>query len=105
MDSGPAPRGASRNDWEMQCDDLRQQPRPFRPGFSLYAAGRMSDEQHRDASANEALIAKSKARVLPGRSCGTCTLCCKVVGVLEIDKPGGVWCRHCVSGKHCAIYD
>jgi len=29
-------------------------------------------------------------RVVSGRSCGTCTLCCKAVGVLEIDKPAGV---------------
>jgi hypothetical protein len=71
----------------------------------LYAGGEMSAEPDRDASASEALIAKWQARVLPGRSCGTCTLCCKVVSVLEIDKPGGVWCPHCVSGRRCAIYE
>ena len=43
--------------------------------------------------------------IVPGRACGTCTLCCKVVGVLEIAKPAGVWCRHCSSGKRCGIYD
>ncbi len=44
-------------------------------------------------------------KVVPGRACGTCTLCCKVVGVLEIAKPAGLWCPHCVGGKRCAIYD
>jgi hypothetical protein len=88
----------------IACDDLRQQPLPLTAGASLYAAGDMSAEPDRDASASEALIAKWQARVLPDRSCGTCTLCCKVVSVLEIDKPGGVWCPHCVSGKRCAIY-
>ncbi len=65
----------------------------------------MSAELDRDASLNDALIARASARVVPGRSCGTCTMCCKAVGVVEIDKPGGVWCRHCVSGKRCTIYE
>ena len=45
------------------------------------------------------------ARVVAGRACGTCTLCCKVAAVEEFDKPNGVWCSHCVSGKRCTIYD
>ncbi len=44
-------------------------------------------------------------RVVPGRACGTCSLCCKVVGVEELAKPIGAWCLHCVRGKGCAIYD
>ena len=44
-------------------------------------------------------------RVVPGRECGTCTLCCKVAGVHELSKPSGVWCRHCTKDKRCAIYD
>ena len=65
----------------------------------------MSDEPDRDASLSDALIAKANAKVVPGRSCGTCTLCCKAVGVAEIAKPGGVWCQHCGSGKRCTIYE
>ncbi|MEA2876313.1 MAG: hypothetical protein QOF14_1509 [Hyphomicrobiales bacterium] len=45
------------------------------------------------------------ARVVPGRECGTCTLCCKVAAVEEVDKPNGVWCTHCLSGRRCTIYD
>jgi hypothetical protein len=41
---------------------------------------------------------------LPGRSCGGCTLCCKIMGVPEIDKPRGTWCPHCLRGKGCGIY-
>jgi hypothetical protein len=40
-----------------------------------------------------------------GRTCGTCTLCCKVMEVGEIAKPQGAWCAHCTPGKGCAIYD
>ena len=31
-------------------------------------------------------------------------LCCKVMGVLELDKPPVTWCSHCSVGKGCAIY-
>lgn len=41
---------------------------------------------------------------LPGRSCGGCTLCCKVMGVTELNKPRGVWCIHCKRGSGCHIY-
>lgn len=41
----------------------------------------------------------------PGRSCGSCTMCCKVHGIAEIAKPIGKWCPHCEIGKSCRIYD
>src|SRR4051812_14872278 len=44
-------------------------------------------------------------RMVAGRECGTCTLCCKVAAVEELNKPNGVWCSHCLSGKRCTIYD
>ncbi len=40
-----------------------------------------------------------------GRTCGACTLCCKVLAVDELDKPMGAWCRHCAPGKGCGIYE
>ena len=40
-----------------------------------------------------------------GNECGTCTLCCKLVHVYEIDKPMGKWCPHCSLGKGCQIYE
>jgi hypothetical protein len=39
------------------------------------------------------------------RECGTCTLCCKVMGIEELEKPRGVWCDHAMPGRGCAIYD
>lgn len=41
---------------------------------------------------------------MTGRECGTCNLCCKVMGILELEKPKGVWCSHAVPGCGCAIY-
>jgi hypothetical protein len=38
------------------------------------------------------------------RTCGTCTLCCKVVAVTSLGKPAGQWCQHARPGKGCAIY-
>jgi len=43
-------------------------------------------------------------RLVPGRACGTCMMCCKVPAIEEFAKPPGVWCRHAVSGKGCGIY-
>jgi hypothetical protein len=44
------------------------------------------------------------ARVVSGRSCGTCTLCCKVVSVAELGKAAGEWCKHCRPGRGCGIH-
>ena len=39
------------------------------------------------------------------RSCGDCTLCCKIMAVEALAKPAGRWCRHCKPGRGCLIYD
>ena len=41
----------------------------------------------------------------PGRSCGSCTLCCKVYDVPALAKPAGSWCRHCKPGRGCGIHE
>ncbi len=44
--------------------------------------------------------------VMPGRVCGSCSLCCKVLRIEELDKPAGRWCSHCTAGRDgCHIYD
>ncbi|HEY8616564.1 YkgJ family cysteine cluster protein [Phenylobacterium sp.] len=39
------------------------------------------------------------------KSCGPCTLCCKVMGVSELAKPGGALCAHARTGRGCGIYE
>jgi len=39
-----------------------------------------------------------------GTGCGSCTLCCTLLGVAELDKPGDTPCAHCREGRGCAIY-
>ena len=39
-----------------------------------------------------------------GKSCGDCSLCCKVMGVAEVSKAPGQWCAHIVKGGGCSIY-
>lgn len=43
----------------------------------------------------------------PGRSCGQCSLCCKLPFIeAPLFKSAGVWCQHCRPGKGgCSIYD
>ena len=42
--------------------------------------------------------------IVEGRSCGTCTLCCRLPDIDLFDKPANAWCRHCIEGKGCSIY-
>jgi uncharacterized protein len=41
------------------------------------------------------------------RSCGSCSLCCKLLAIEGVEeRPGWTWCRHCRPGKGgCSIYD
>jgi hypothetical protein len=56
-----------------------------------------------ESTANTDRIA-APTEPLPGRACGGCTLCCKVMAVSAIDKPRGKWCAHCEPGRGCGIY-
>jgi hypothetical protein len=42
--------------------------------------------------------------IVAGRSCGDCTLCCKLLAVKDLGKPRDVWCTHCKPGRGCLIY-
>jgi uncharacterized protein len=39
-----------------------------------------------------------------GRTCGTCTLCCRLPEIDHFDKPADAWCTHCVAEQGCSIY-
>lgn len=43
--------------------------------------------------------------VLEGRSCRECSLCCRVLGVDEIEKPPNAACPNCVAAVGCRIYE
>jgi Fe-S-cluster containining protein len=53
----------------------------------------------RDAD-NELLLAESAA---PGLECGTCTACCTIMAVTELNKPARWACPH-VASAGCGIY-
>ncbi len=42
---------------------------------------------------------------MDARSCGECTLCCKLMGVPELKKPSAKWCDDCDQGKGCLVYE
>jgi hypothetical protein len=44
-------------------------------------------------------------RSLTPRTCGTCTLCCKLLQVESLGKPQGKWCNRCSIGSGCRMYD
>ena len=39
------------------------------------------------------------------RSCGACSLCCKIPLIEELSKPRGQWCVNFVRGTGCGIYE
>ncbi|HEY1707749.1 MAG TPA: hypothetical protein VGG10_05755 [Rhizomicrobium sp.] len=43
----------------------------------------------------------------PGRTCGTCTVCCVIpaIDTPELQKTTSVACVHCKEGSGCRIYD
>ena len=41
--------------------------------------------------------------LVPGRTCGSCMLCCTVMHVEELNKPSGVTCSYAVAGSGCTI--
>ena len=43
-------------------------------------------------------------QLVAGRSCGTCSLCCKVLRIEETQSPAGDWCKHCDPGRGCRIH-
>jgi uncharacterized cysteine cluster protein YcgN (CxxCxxCC family) len=44
--------------------------------------------------------------LVPGRRCGDCSLCCKLIRVDAFTKAPGIWCTHCAPGNGgCRIYD
>ncbi len=38
------------------------------------------------------------------RTCGGCTLCCRLFAIQELQKPRNTWCSHCEQGIGCKIY-
>jgi hypothetical protein len=42
--------------------------------------------------------------IVQDRSCGGCTMCCKLLSVEELSTPPLSWCPHCVATSGCAIY-
>jgi hypothetical protein len=49
-------------------------------------------------------LASIERRVVPQRSCGSCSMCCKVPSIPLLDKPAGKWCAHANPGSGCAIH-
>ncbi len=43
--------------------------------------------------------------LVPGRDCGSCSLCCILPDIAEFDKPANQPCRHCLIGGGCDAYD
>jgi hypothetical protein len=47
----------------------------------------------------------STSTPLGARACGSCTLCCRLPDIDALEKPANDWCRHCIDGEGCRIYE
>lgn len=61
-------------------------------------------DRTRPASAVQLDVPILESKVVPGRSCGSCTLCCKVFAVPEVESPRSVLCKHCHPTNGCSIH-
>jgi hypothetical protein len=41
---------------------------------------------------------------IPGKACGPCAFCCKVLEIEDFDKKAGLWCGHCTQTNGCGVY-
>ena len=41
---------------------------------------------------------------IPGKACGACGLCCKILEIEDFKKPAGPWCSFCDPGGGCRAY-
>jgi Fe-S-cluster containining protein len=70
----------------------------------------VADQNERDAR-DRAIIAGAArtgavlTELAPGRSCGTCIMCCKVYAIRELNKRAGQMCVHAERGCGCKIYE
>jgi hypothetical protein len=44
------------------------------------------------------------ARSIQATTCGDCTVCCTIFGIVELNKPEHVQCKH-LRGTRCDIYE
>jgi hypothetical protein len=75
--------------------------------LGFVAAFRYCEEApaHTESVARESVaLERDMMTSIPGKSCGTCNLCCQVLVIEELDKPPGPLCKHCKPGKGCKIY-
>jgi len=47
----------------------------------------------------------AKSPLVPGRACGSCTMCCWMLRIDELAKPEHSHCQHCEEGAGCTIYN
>jgi hypothetical protein len=49
-------------------------------------------------------VSATPVKLVEGRSCKGCTLCCKLLEISDLAKPRNVWCPHCDARAGCRIH-
>lgn len=74
-------------------------------GGAAGGRGEVADDRQEGGAPRTGGLEAAPAAPVGGRSCGSCSLCCKVIAVDELQKPAGQWCIHSARGRGCKIHD
>src|SRR3977135_545867 len=105
-----ASRGGRFRWSSLCCAGSALPPRQLGAPVRRWRSGNVADQNEWDAR-NRALMAAAARTgaflvdLVPGRSCGTCIMCCKVYAIRELNKRAGQMCVHAERGCGCKIYD
>ena len=92
--------------WSRLCHHPSRPHLPVPIGLTKSSHDGLKGTQIQNGSnISQLMSATEPSKIVPGRQCGSCTLCCKVLGISEFGKPAGVWCSHCAPAKGCNIYE
>jgi uncharacterized protein len=67
-----------------------------------FAAAKRIGERRIDENTEDERAAMGE---IPGKACGECSFCCKVLEIVEFKKPAGLWCEHCQKSGGCGVYE
>src|SRR5271166_2354104 len=88
----------------MHAGFPRHKPTTFQAATLDRFANDGRDASGRSSRNHELTDGEEKMVAAPGKTCGSCTMCCSALEIAELAKPAGPLCSNCRLSKGCAIY-
>ena len=82
---------AALTTWQRSLARILNRHRPaLRHHDRAYNSALVRAPRRRLAVNDQGRMMMAESTTVPGRLCGSCTLCCKVLGITELQKPGAL---------------